>query len=688
MTSSIVFQPYMPWSWLALGYGGVLVVLVLAALRRSRGLFWRWLAFSLLFVFLTGPRQISENREKQSDIVLAIVDESESQTMVAGRLENNEIALAALKKRLQQEDNLELRILRFANTKRDADGTNLYEEAGRVLSSIPKDRLGAVVMITDGQVHDSPDELIPHVGKAPVHALITGQEKERDRRMVIDKVPGYGLVGGKINLKYRVEDQGMVDQANLDRLVDVIIRLDGQDHQRLKIPVGVPQKFEFELTHAGQTIVEIEAAPVEGELTTLNNRQVVGVNGVRDRLRVLLVSGQPHAGERAWRNLLKSDPAVDLFHFTILRPPEKSNPTPRNELSLIVFPVNELFVKRLKEFDLIVFDRYLVRHVLSPAIFKNIRDYIAAGGAVLVSSGPEYAGPRSLFETPLGRMMAVQPTGLVLERAFVPTITDLGSRHPVTAGLSGQDGKQWGRWFRQVEGIATSGKVLMAGAEETPLLVLDRIGEGRIAQLMSDHIWLWARGFDGGGPQAELMRRIAHWLMKEPELEEEALRAQIRDGLLTVTRTSLTNEPADVTVKDPGGNEQRHRLKADGDGRATLQVEAPALGLYRVTDGERTALAAAGKLNRQEYADLRSTTEVLAPDLEKTGGGLYRIETGMPDIRPVKTGWDQSGQGWMGVRQNGAYQVSGTFEKPLVPGWLFLLVGACLMAASWWREGH
>ena len=151
------------------------------------------------------------------------------------------------------------------------------------------------------------------------------------------------------------------------------------------------------------------------ELTLDNNRALFTINGVRDRLRVLLVSGEPYQGERAWRNLLKSDPAIDLVHFTILRTPQKDDFTPVRELSLIVFPMRELFEQKLKEFDLIIFDRYKSGNLITRDYFRNIAEYVKGGGALLVSVGPVFATQRSLYRTPLGAMLPAAPLGDVLE---------------------------------------------------------------------------------------------------------------------------------------------------------------------------------------------------------------------------------------------------------------------------------
>ena len=208
------------------------------------------------------------------------------------------------------------------------------------------------------------------------------------------------------------------------------------------------------IPHAGPNIVEVEASPLEGELTPVNNRAVVSIDGVRDKLRVLLVSGEPHAGERTWRNLLKSDASVDLVHFTILRPPEKQDGTPINELSLIAFPTRELFQQKISEFQLIIFDRYARQGVLPMIYFDNIAKYVRDGGAVLIAAGPDYASPTSIWRTPLDVILPAEPSGDVTEQPFRATLTDAGKRHPVTRGagrLARPIRRIGASWFRLVD---------------------------------------------------------------------------------------------------------------------------------------------------------------------------------------------------------------------------------------------
>ena len=179
---------------------------------------------------------------------------------------------------------------------------------------------------------------------------------------------------------------------------------------------------------------------------------MLSIDGVRDKLRVLLVSGEPHAGERTWRNLLKSDASVDLVHFTILRPPEKQDGTPINELSLIAFPTRELFQQKISEFQLIIFDRYARQGVLPMIYFDNIAKYVHDGGAVMIAAGPDYATPGSIWHTPLDVVLPAEPSGDVTEQPFCARLTQAGERHPVTRGLQGSDSNppHWSQWFRVV----------------------------------------------------------------------------------------------------------------------------------------------------------------------------------------------------------------------------------------------
>ena len=693
--ASLGLAPLVPW-WLLGALGAVTAaVLGLGALRRAPGTAWRTLGAGALLAALLNPSLVLEDREPLDDIAVVLVDESRSQT-IGRRRERTDAALADIEAALAGRPGIALKVARSGASESgmlagEDGGTRLMATLARALGDVPRRRLAGVVAITDGQVHDTAAAEALGVD-APFHVLLTGERDEGDRRLVIEEAPAYGIVGRPIEVRLRVED---LPAADADRAW-VTMRQDGSAEIGRWLPVGASTTVEIELEHAGPSVVEIEVEPGPWELTTENNRGVLVVNGVRDRLRVLLVSGEPHPGERTWRNLLKSDPAVDLIHFTILRAPDKQDHTPIRELSLITFPTYELFEAKLNDFDLIIFDRYRRRGVLALGYFNNLVEYVEKGGAILVAVGPTFGGAASIYNTPLGTILPAEPTGRILESGYKPALTALGRRHPVTAALTGGEaanGPRWGRWLRQIEATTRSGVTLMEGIEGRPLLLLDRVGEGRVALLMSDHLWLWARGFEGGGPQSELLRRVAHWLMKEPELEEDALHAAVRGDRLEVVRRSLRPSEAPVIVRAPSGAATSLRLTEDGTGRATGSLPVSEPGLYRVSDDRHAALAAAGPLNARELADPRTSIEPLAPLLARTGGGLVWLATeAVPDFRRIRPGRDSvgsaGGRTWLGLRINDDYVVRGLTRAPLLPGVLVLALALGALMLAWRREGR
>jgi hypothetical protein len=676
----LAIDPWIPeWALLSL-VAGAIVVSAVALATGARGAVLRTVLAALLLVAIANPKLKQESRETLQDIALLVVDDSASQA-VGTRTAETDRARAAIEERLARLDGLETRVVRVPEA--GTSGTRLFGAVEAALSELPRARLSAVVALTDGQVHDVPADAAAAVG-APMHVLLSGRRGEIDRRVRIVEAPSFGIVGRTVEVRLIVEDLG-TDPAAFALLTE---RRDGAEPRRNATPVGRELRVEVPIDRSGPIVVEFEVEPRANEVSLLNNRAVAVINGVRDRLRVLLVSGEPHPGERTWRRLLKADPMVDLVHFTILRPPEKDDLTPLNELALIAFPVRELFQVKLREFDLIVFDRFTNRGILPPVYLRNIAEYVRNGGALLVSVGPDYTGPASLYNTGLGPILPAAPSGRVIEAAFRPKVTDLGQRHPVTEGLTPRDADPtWGRWYRRVDASALRGSSLMSGPSNESLLVLDRVGQGRVALFLSDHIWLWSRNHDGGGPQAELLRRIAHWLMKEPELEEERLFARIEGGSLVVERRTLDEgQPPELEITTPEGSTLRRQMSIIVPGRAQLTLDAPLPGVWRVFDGKLTAFAVAGSTNPLEIADLRALDSALRPAAQATGGSIRWLSDGLPEFRRVAQGRDMRGDSWIGLPRTGSHLVSGVTELPLAPPWLALLLILGVLLLAWRRE--
>jgi hypothetical protein len=685
----IAFAPLVPDDVLWAAVAAALVISLLLVFTRTRGALVRATALALMVLALANPSFTRENREPLTSVVAVVIDKSPSQNF-GDRAQQTEQARAALAQRLGQIKGLEVRTVEAGQSDGETDGTRLFSALGTTLADVPPDRVAGAIVVTDGRVHDVPAQAAALGFTAPVHAFITGHKDERDRRVALVTAPRFGIVGQSQTITFRVEDQG-VPQGT----AQITVRRDGETIDTRNVAVGQPVDIDVPIPHEGQNIVEIEAAPLSGELTPVNNRAVVAIDGVRDKLRVLLVSGEPNAGERTWRNLLKSDASVDLVHFTILRPPEKQDGTPINELSLIAFPTHELFQQKISQFQLIIFDRYARQGVLPITYFENIARYVHDGGAVLIDAGPDYASQTSLWRTPLDAILPAQPSGQVTEAPFRPQLSEMGKRHPVTRDLPGSNANppHWSRWFRQVDAKAMTGMTVMQGANDEPLLVLAREGKGRVALLLSDQIWLWARGYEGGGPHLALLRRLSHWLMKQPELEEEALRLLAHGHELTVERQTMGDSVGEVTVTAPAGAATKVTLQQAEPGLWRSSIKANELGLWRATDGKLTALTNIGPANPREFAEVTSTTDVLGPLTAATGGETLRIAgafggMSLPRIIPVRSSSTFHGDGWIGLKMRDASVVRGIGVLPVFAGFIGLLLLIGSLAATWAREGR
>lgn len=665
-----------------------------------RGWLFRGLALLAAAAALSAPALQTGARQALNDIVILIEDRSASQ-FLPGREAQTDAALAQLTRQIDSLPDTELRRITVTD---DADGSLLGQSITRALAAEPESRVAGVIVVSDGQGHDP--AMLPAAAPAPVHVLLTGQPEDWDRRLVIEEAPAFALIGQPVSIKVRVEDQGRPPVGQVTQTETLTISVDGEVGQTIAVPVGQLVELQFTPEHAGQNVVSIGFEAISAsppELTDRNNSAAVQIQGVRDRLRVLLVSGEPHAGERTWRNLLKSDSNVDLIHFTILRSPENVDMVPVNEMSLIAFPTHELFMQRIDDFDLIILDRYAVRGILPPEYFRNIARYVEDGGALLVAAGPEMASVESLNLSPLGRILPARPTGRMYQQPFLPQLTDEGRRHPVTADLPGAppaageqetSGQHWGRWLRMGQALPVNGaQVALSGVDGQPLLVLNRVGKGRVAQLNSDQVWLWGRGFEGGGPQLELLRRIAHWSMKEPELEEESLQADVGRGLsVALTRRTMQAEAAPLNITGPEGYHLTLPLEPSGPGRFTAKWQAPDAGIYRLTDGQISRVVALGPAAPREFEQTVADGAMLAPLAQATRGAVLHLSDAVPNIRSGRAERKAFGQNvagtWIAVTPRGASTIGGMTHRPLLPEWLWLVLIAGLALLGWLREGR
>ncbi len=689
---SIHFSPALPLEWI-IGAGAFYALLVLWSFYRGRkGAWLRALAGIVFITALMGPSLLEEDRKPEKDTALVIVDKSPSQ-----RLERRDTrtadALLYLRGQLDGRQDLDLRVIEAPTDPAVINETLIFEAIESAYADVPAARRAGVIILSDGQIHDIPADAANARNYGPVHVLLSGTKNEKDRRLAILEAPSYGIVGQNVSVKYRIEDNNITARQP----VRVTIRKQDQQEVTTAVMPGEDNRIDLPIDHAGQNVFEISVAGVDGEITAANNSAALMVNGVRDRLRVLLVSGQPHAGGRMWRDLLTSDPSVDLVHFTILREPNKLDMTPQNELSLIAFPFEELFEIKLYDFDLIVFDRYRLNRILPSHYFDNIVKYVREGGALLEASGPSFTTEESIYYTSLMDILPGTPDGEIIKKAFVPSLSESGLQHPVTSSIvwngmsAGTTKPSWGPWLRQIPLKRESGEVLMNGADDFPLLILDRVDKGRVAQIASDHIWLWSRGYQGGGPHADLLRRIVHWLMKEPELDERALDVQVQGMTITLKSRDYKGQNTSVIMTGPDGKASTIKMEKAPGGMLQAQVKAEQIGIYRFEDtyGE-IRFGVVGDLNPPELQNVITSPQPLTPIMTASGGGaIWLSENASPEIRSLSEGRSSyAGSNWVGLRRNREYSVQGVRQTPLLPDWAMLALLAGTVMIVWWYEGR
>ena len=654
--------------WGVIGLGiGILGGFALCLWLRARLSLLRWMGMATVLLALLNLVLHSEERSPLADIATVIVDESASQ-QIGERPQKTEQALEALKQAFAAFESIELSIVRVSGLKE----TRLFDS----LSLLPEQH-AATILITDGQVHEIPEPL-GILGQAPIHLLLSGEPNENDRRLTVHKAPRFGLVNQTVQALLLIEQTSPTAEETV-----LSIKTMNGNLSSLPVPIGTVFEVTLPVEHPGKNIFELSIPPAEQELTLINNTVTLSVNGIRDRLQVLMVSGFPYSGQRVWRNILKSDPSIDLIHFTILRTLENDFSVPRNEMSLISFPTEELFAKRLSTFDLVILDRYQRQGLIAGRHFKSLVEYVKQGGGLLMLNGPESLLPLTILTTELQEVLPVRFSEEIVEKPFYPQVTEIGGYHPVTRPLLAQE-SAWGQWFRQVVPTSTRGQTLLSGADDHPLLILDRVQDGRVAQLTSDQIWVWVRG--RSGPYTSLLRRLIHWLMKEPELEENRLTASITDRVLTVNRYAMDQGERSVSVISPDQTTTQVPLAEISPGHYQTQIPVSQIGIYRIQEENHSAAVGLGEFNTLEYRDLSATDRLLKESVEKSGGGIYWINAESTPRVIHRSYGTLSGVDWLGVKKNQAYRVSGTETLPLLAN--FILLGASLFffIGGWYRE--
>ena len=373
------------------------------------------------------------------------------------------------------------------------------------------------------------------------------------------------------------------------------------------IPPNKNYKVPLPYLSNGKNILEIKTEEANEEIVKINNYQIHEINGIQDKLKVMLISGEPNMGLRNLRNILNSDPNIELLHFTILRPPTKRDLTPVKELSLIPFPTQELFAADISKFDLIIFDQYGLQGILPNKYLDNISKFVLSGGALLDIVGKKHLSQDSLINTPIKQILPTNPLESISNQSFRPELTKLGKRHPITNKLKNNYlEKPWGNWNNYIKSQLISGKALLH-INNYPLLVVDNVGKGRVAQILSDESWIWQKSLNDKGPLIELMRNTIQWLLKNPKLEENLISFYQSDNLIKVRLNSLASGDISAKIISPNQRSINLKLKDNGNGIYEGEFKPKERGKFQIIWKDKIQYFIYNHKNNMEIEEITST---------------------------------------------------------------------------------
>lgn len=681
--SRVDFEPLAGWP--ALWIAAALAALALAwTIRRD----WRFALFRapitlLILAALSGPVRLVEDRRPLADVAVVVLDMSESMDL-AGRAAGARRAADRIAARLKAAG-LEVREARHGDEEsgRNRSASSPDAALDKALADVDPGRIAGAILVTDG--HAPEPDGPPAERPWPVHRIVPADSRETDRAVRLVSVPRSVEIGSPVRVRVRYEGD-----ADGPALADV--RTDAGETRKVRLEPGKDTDVTVAATRRGplRIVISVPAAP--GDLSLANNAIVAETMATRERLRALLITGSPHAGARAWRNLLKSDPSVDLVHVMILRGADDVDPTPNEEMSLIPFPTRELFLERLDSFDLVVLDRFRRQDVVPDSHLDALAQWVEGGGALLVAAGPAEATGNGVGATPLARLSSLRVTGSWRPGPVRPTLTAPGRVHPVSAPLAGSEAS-WGPWDGVLPGQAQPGADVLMAAGGAPALTLAAAASGRVAWLSADGVWLWSRGLDGGGPFADLFRRTAHWLMRAPELEVGQMEARgVRGGLEASVLGG--GDPGPIEVSGSGRPfAMQPAVVSDGLWRA--RAATPAAGLHEVRAAGRApvpVLAGFGDPDEAWPLTVEAAALRAKRDSGSGGGGAFLVgragEGPLPSIARIGRGARAVSSGKsMELRENHASRAVNVRRDQLVPP--PLMAALILLAAlwAWWREG-
>ncbi|HTT72130.1 MAG TPA: glutamine amidotransferase [Anaeromyxobacteraceae bacterium] len=496
-------------------------------------------------------------------------------------------------------------------------------------------KLAGALVISDGADNAALAEGLSPAARAelkalgvPVTAVALGAGSPKDLAVDRVAVDDFAFVRNTVTVEVTLSARGFGREE-----VPVVLRREGAVVARAKVKLEPgKERYTVPLAFAPDTIgtfVFTVAVPVyPGEAVAENNTRSFVLRVIRDRVRVLLVAGRPSWDERFLRSLLKQDPNVDLISFFILRT-GTNTPGPQDELSLIPFPVPEIFGEQLRTFDAVIFVDFAYQPYRSLDIERYLpalSAYVRNGGAFAMVGGEQSFGEGHYGETPLAEILPVDaPDGLAMATETVrPRLTPEGRRHPVTSLASGE-GPNEAAWsvlpplpdLNRTRPLApSSGATVLLEAPSVlvdgraaPVVAVREVGSGRTLAVTTDSSWFW--GFlaaeEGGTNHAyqRFWNNALRWLVRDPALtpvqvepDRPAVEPGEPVGLSVSVRAPDYGPGAGAPVKAELVDEDGHpgppaEAVAGPDGVAHLELTPPGPGAYKVVARSRPSCGAA-----------------------------------------------------------------------------------------------
>ncbi len=594
-------------------------------------------------------------------------------------------------------------------------------------SGAPGRRLAGVLLVTDGADNGALASGLSGQARAdllalgvPVNVVSVGVDAPRDLAVERVAVDDFAFVRNTVTVEATLRARGFGRED-----VKVLLRREGQvvAQATVKLEPGkesytVPLSFAPDTT--GTFVLTVSTPVLPGEAVAENNSRSFVLRVIRDRVRVLLVAGRPSWDERFLRGLLKQDPNVDLVSFFILRT-AGDTPGPQDQLSLIPFPVAEIFGEQLRTFDAVIFLDFAYqpyRMLDIERFLPNLRDYVRGGGAFAMVGGDQSFAQGHYAGTPVGEILAVDPVEGMGETSepFRPRLTAEGRRHPVTSLAPGEAANEaaWnalpplpGLNFTMPLTAADGARVLLeaptllSGGRPAPVVAVREVGKGRSLAVTTDSTWYWgfvaAGDGQGGRAHQRFWNAALRWLVRDPSLTPLQLqpdRPAVEPGepvgfSLSVRGPDYGPAPgASVSgelVAEDGKVVGRARGRAGADGTARLEFPPPPPGAYRLQASaevagapvEQAAAAVAVRASGVEDSDAAPRPELLRQVADATGGTFTRLPlSGLPELR---------------LREPEVVEVGRKRDEPLWDRWWFLAILAGALGGEWVlrrRFGH